>query len=169
MTWESLNILMRHNQLLSAVWTQMARWYEEVVQERYYCVSMETVYLSVGSARLSIIRVPASPDNGNFAVSVSKSLHPFMLSALSDREPSENVDCLSSILQWCNGLIMYSYATASFQVQFNKEKQSRTDERVDFALLVCLLKLILVIMKVIRLRNQPGICRNKGEYCADTE
>ncbi|EOB04702.1 hypothetical protein Anapl_05011 [Anas platyrhynchos] len=53
------------------------------------------LFISSGSATLCIIRVSASPDNGNFAVSVSKSLPPFMLSALSDRKPGE--DCPSGI------------------------------------------------------------------------
>lgn len=49
----------------------------------------------LGSAILHIIRVSASPDNGSFAVSVSKSLHPFTLSALSDRKPGEDVRCIT--------------------------------------------------------------------------
>lgn len=80
----------------------------------------------LGSATLHIIRVSASPDNGNFAVSVSKSLHPFMLSAQSDRKPGENVRCIPNRLLQCGSLVTYSYATGNFEAQFNKEEQNGT-------------------------------------------
>lgn len=127
---------MRRNQLLSAEWTQMARHNEEEVWKKYCCVAMETTSLSLSlsfsllvSAMLHIVRASASPDNGNFAVSVSKSLHPFMLSALSDRKPAKDVSCITSRLLQCDSHITYSYATANFESQFNikRTKWNRPD------------------------------------------
>lgn len=112
----------------------MARQKEEEIWKKYYCVAMETMSLSLflssfsllGSATLHIVRVSASPDNGNFAMSVSKSLHPFMLSALSDRKPGEDVRCIPKRLLQCDSLVTYSYATDNFESQFNKEEQNGT-------------------------------------------
>lgn len=80
----------------------------------------------LGSATLHIIRMSASPNNGNFAVSVSKSLQPFTLSALSDRKPGEDVRCTLNRLPQCDSLVTYSYATANFEAEFNKEEQNGT-------------------------------------------
>lgn len=80
----------------------------------------------LGSAMLHIIRVSASLDNGNFAVSVSKSLYSFILSALSDRKPREDVRCIPNRLLLCDSLVTYSYATVNFEAQFNKKEQNGT-------------------------------------------
>lgn len=80
----------------------------------------------LGSVMLHIIRVSASPDKGNFAVSVSKSLYPFILSPLSDRKPGEDVRCIPNRLCLCDSLVTYSYATVNFEAQFNKKEQNGT-------------------------------------------
>lgn len=103
------------------------------MEEVLLCIHGNSASLSLslslsilGSATLCIIRVSASPDNGNFAVSVSKSSHPFMLSALSDRKPGEDVRSIPSRFPQCDSLVTYSYATANFEAQFNKEEQNGT-------------------------------------------
>lgn len=104
------------------------------MEEVLLCIHGNSASLSLslslsilGSATLCIIRVSASPDNGNFAVSVSKSLPPFMLSALSDRKPGEDVSSIPSRFPQCDSsLVTYSYATANFEAQFNEEEQNGT-------------------------------------------
>lgn len=78
----------------------------------------------LGSAMLHIIRVSASLDNGNFAVSVSKSLYAFIRSALSDRKPGEDARCIANRLWLCDSLVAYSYATVNFEAQFNTKEQN---------------------------------------------
>lgn len=55
-----------------------------------------------------------------------QSVNPLLLSALSDRKPGEDVRCIPNKLQQCDSLVMYCYATANFEAQFNKEEQNGT-------------------------------------------
>lgn len=115
----------------------MGRQYEEEIWKKYYYVAMVTslslslplslpFLLPFSFAALHLIRASASPDNGNFAVSVSKSLHPFILPALSDRKPGEDVRCIPNRLPQCDSLVTYSHAIANFEAQFNKDEQNGT-------------------------------------------